>query len=213
MDNTRIFLYMVIHDLKHPTDAIINQLQSLQQKLEDHLGQLDKIADKVIGIEQDFECLRENGRLLIDQQRLQDQQYRAEFEQSRNSSYNYSIDLTDSHNVPRSLEPHSNHSRMSSCANPIAKFKKEQLDRLQTEITSLFQEPSDIQHLGFLVNGDKHELKLTIQYTADDKNLIKKVTCENPNTPSKDLDLLSLLRLSNRRKSHPSKQTFINQQH
>ena len=36
VDNTRIFLYMVIHDLKHPTDAIINQLQLLQTEMLDY---------------------------------------------------------------------------------------------------------------------------------------------------------------------------------
>jgi hypothetical protein len=52
------------------------------------------------------------------------------FEQSRNSSSVYSIDLSDSHNVPKFFEPRSNHSRMMSCTNPLTRFKREQLDRL-----------------------------------------------------------------------------------
>jgi signal transduction histidine kinase len=57
---------MVIHDLKHPTDAIINQLQLLQTQMLDYQTQLERIADRVSGIEQDFECLKEHGRLCID---------------------------------------------------------------------------------------------------------------------------------------------------
>jgi hypothetical protein len=34
-------MYMVIHDLKHPTESMINQLENLQNQLENHLVSLE----------------------------------------------------------------------------------------------------------------------------------------------------------------------------
>lgn len=43
-------MYMVIHDLKHPTEAMINSLGVLEKGLNDHskyLGQLSKFRKEV----------------------------------------------------------------------------------------------------------------------------------------------------------------------
>jgi hypothetical protein len=41
--NNKIFLYMVIHDLKHPTESMISQLGQLMNELCGHSEQLQDI--------------------------------------------------------------------------------------------------------------------------------------------------------------------------
>ena len=41
INSNKMFLYMVIHDLKHPCDSMISQLSHLQTSLEEHLVGLE----------------------------------------------------------------------------------------------------------------------------------------------------------------------------
>jgi len=43
MQNNRVFLYMVIHDLKHPTESIISQLSRLQDELLESRAQIRRL--------------------------------------------------------------------------------------------------------------------------------------------------------------------------
>ena len=43
MHNNKVFLYMVIHDLKHPTESIISQLYRLQEELLESRAQIRRL--------------------------------------------------------------------------------------------------------------------------------------------------------------------------
>jgi len=43
MQNNKVFLFMVIHDLKHPTESIISQLSRLQDELLESRAQIRRL--------------------------------------------------------------------------------------------------------------------------------------------------------------------------
>ena len=43
MQNNKVFLYMVIHDLKHPTESLISQLSRLEDELLESRAQIRKL--------------------------------------------------------------------------------------------------------------------------------------------------------------------------
>jgi len=42
----KVFLYMVIHDLKHPTESMISQLESLFKQLERHVTIMEALTEQ-----------------------------------------------------------------------------------------------------------------------------------------------------------------------
>jgi hypothetical protein len=59
----KVFLYMVIHDLKHPTDSIISQLSSIQANMEAHLDRLDSLQKGGAEIQNLLKSHMETGNL------------------------------------------------------------------------------------------------------------------------------------------------------
>lgn len=53
--NNKIFLYMVIHDLKHPMESMISQLGVLQNQLEQHSQKLSSLFVNLDPLELDIE--------------------------------------------------------------------------------------------------------------------------------------------------------------
>ncbi len=43
MNNNKVFLFMVIHDLKHPTESVISQLYRLQDELLESRAQIRRL--------------------------------------------------------------------------------------------------------------------------------------------------------------------------
>ena len=43
MQNNKVFLYMVIHDLKHPTESLISQLSRLEDELLESRAQIRRL--------------------------------------------------------------------------------------------------------------------------------------------------------------------------
>ena len=50
----KIFLYMVIHDLKHPAESQISQLETLENQIMDHISNLDAIIQKTHKLENEI---------------------------------------------------------------------------------------------------------------------------------------------------------------
>jgi len=50
----KIFLYMVIHDLKHPAESQISQLETLENQIKDHISNMNEIMEKTYKLENDL---------------------------------------------------------------------------------------------------------------------------------------------------------------
>ena len=89
IETNKIFTYMIIHDLKHPTESLIDSLQFVMGSLKKLENSLNQLSDS----SKDIQNVNELSKLKLQEMRAQIESVKSELNDVVNSSRNGSQEI------------------------------------------------------------------------------------------------------------------------